>query len=83
MPKKGESLGKDVLNKATKSLTPSKVELTIKPPSPIDMIRVKATWEKNNGRELSEAELIELMAKYQLRKKEQKYKMPTKSMKIT
>jgi len=80
MPKKKSySIGTDVLNKA-KDIVPSKVELTIKPPSPVDFIQLKLEWEREEGRKLSEEELSyrleEYMKKLQEKKLKRQLKMP-------
>jgi len=75
-----ESIGTDVLKKAAIKGVPSKVEITIKPPSPFDFVQLKAVWEKKEGRELSEEEfrqrLIEYINRQQSKMKESKLRYP-------
>jgi hypothetical protein len=80
MPKKKPySIGTDVVNKG-KNVIPSKVELTIKPPSPLDFMQLKLLWEKKEKRELSEEEfrrrLEEYMKKVREKKRKRKHKLP-------
>jgi hypothetical protein len=80
MPKKNlNSIGTDVLCKG-KRVLPSKVELTIKPPHPLDFMQLKIQWEKEEQRELSDEEfrhrLEEYLRRFQRRRKEPKSKIP-------
>lgn len=74
------SIGADVLRKAVKNAVPSQVEITVKPPSPLDFVQLKAVWEKKEGREVSEEEvrqrLEKHMRRHQAKTKEPKFRMP-------
>lgn len=53
----------DILEKS-KSLMLSEVELTLKFPSPLDVISLRAKWEKEENRKLSDKEFDNKLRKY-------------------
>lgn len=60
MPNK---IGEDILKKS-KRLLPSEVELTLKLPSPLDVISLRAKWEKEENRKFSDDEFENKLRKY-------------------
>ena len=78
--KKPYSIGTNVLNKG-KNVIPSKVELTIKPPSPFDFAQLKLLWEKKEKRKLSEEEFEHRLEEYMKKLQEKKQKRKRQSAK--
>ena len=74
-------IGKDVLKKSI----PSKAEITLKAPSPFDIIQLKLQWEREENRRLSDEEIEQRLRKYirqgKLKRNIQERKSKSKSTK--
>ena len=78
MPRKKKvTIGTDVLGKA-KKVTPSKVELTVKPPFPLDLIQLKLEWERKEKRKISEEEFKHMLEQYKRKRYEKKQRREPK-----
>lgn len=76
MPRK-RTLGSNVLRRAI----PSKVEITLKPPYPLDIVQLRIQWESEENRKLSDREFQYRLKKYiklleKNEKKKRKRKVP-------
>lgn len=68
-----------------KKSIPSKAEITLKPPTPFDIIQLKLQWEREENRKLSDEEIEQRLRKYiqqeKLKRNIQKRRPKSKSTK--